>query len=508
MANGTELDALKAKFREGRRAEAIAECEALAERHAGRRDIAQLAGMMHVMQRDFARALQYLQRAREPGREPPDLLFNIGMCQRELKDHAAAAQTFRDYTARFPQDAAAWGSLAESAFQLNAFADALSAADRAIALEPSFAQVLALRGNVREATGNVEAAVADYRAALALAPDDGATLKKATLCLLELGRAHEGVQLCRDVLKVRPDSLTAKLGAEWLLSQQVPLWHVPMMNEPERNQAFHDGLSAAVGPGQLVFEIGTGSGLLAMMAAKLGASEVVTCEAVPLVAQTAERIVARNGFGGRIRVLSKPSQAVQLGTDLPRQADLLVHEIFSSELLGEHVLPAIEDAKARLLKPGGKVLPSAASIMVALVGGDDLAPNLHAGESFGFDLREFNAIQPRKRPLYREDLRPVLMSEPVEAFRFDFAGRSTFPPEKKRIAIPATQAGECHGLIQWIRIELGEGVAYENHPSRVKPVSNWQHTVYTFVEPLSIQVGTVVAVDATHDRSRPWFELA
>ena len=108
-------------------------------------------------------------------------------------------------------------------------------------------------------------------------------------------------------MKADPGNLTARLGAEWLLSQVVPLWHVPMMNEHERNEAFHQGLQSAA-PGKTVFEIGTGSGLVAMMAARSGARHVFTCEAVPLVADTAARIVARNGYADRVTVLSKPSR--------------------------------------------------------------------------------------------------------------------------------------------------------------------------------------------------------
>jgi hypothetical protein len=146
--------------------------------------------------------------------------------------------------------------------------------------------------------------------------------------------------------------------------------------------------------------------------------------------------------------------------------------------------------------------------MVALVGGEALAQNLHVGDSFGFDLRDFNAIQPKKRPLYREDLAPVLLGDAVEAFRFDFMKQSTFPAERKRLQVAATQRGRCHGLIQWIRIEMGEGVVYENHPSAPRPVSNWQHTVYAFDEPVDLEVGEVLSVNAWHDRARPWFELA
>lgn len=78
----------------------------------------------------------------------------------------------------------------------------------------------------------------------------------------------------------------------------------------------------------------------------------------------------------------------------------------------------------------------------------------YVNESFGFDLREFNAIHPKKRLLYRADLAPVLMSDDIEAFRFDFRKDSTFPAERKEIKITATKGGLCYGVIQWIRIEL------------------------------------------------------
>lgn len=49
-----------------------------------------------------------------------------------------------------------------------------------------------------------------------------------------------------------------------------------------------------------MFEIGTGSGLLAMMAARLGASSVTTCEAEPLLAATGKELIAANGLSAKI----------------------------------------------------------------------------------------------------------------------------------------------------------------------------------------------------------------
>src|SRR5262249_45907296 len=251
-------------------------------------------------------------------------------------------------------------------------------------------------------------------------PDDEDVLKKISVCLVDLNRGREAIQYCRNALEVRPSLLTAKLGITWVLSRMIPTWHLPMMNEWDRNNAYYLGMQSAIAPDKSVLEIGTGSGLLSMMAARLGARDVVTCEAVSLLAETAQKIVENNMYQDCIRVLSKSSFEIEIGKDLPEKADILIHEIFSSELIAEHVIPAIEDAKRRLVKPGARILPAASSIMIALVGGDEIGKYLHVKDSFGFDLRQFNTIAPKKIPLYREDLSARLLSGDVEAFRFDF----------------------------------------------------------------------------------------
>lgn len=568
------MESVKRKFRDGQHAQAIAECEALCHADPANSELRKLCAMMLALVGQHARALVHLYPLLETRPNDADIPFNIGICERERGDPAAAARHFELYTQRWPDRADGWASLAECRFQLGAFDEGIALADRALALDPGslaawlvranchksarrFADALSayamadrieptvesllnagqvlletgdaaqaverftrgialdgemarlrvLRGDAHQRLGDLPAAAEDYAQALQRAPDDAATLEKATLCLLEIDQAPRAIELCREVLRVRPDQLTAKRGLEWVLSKLVPVWHVPMMNEEGRNKAYEDGLRAVVAPDRLVLEVGTGSGLLSMMAARLGAREVVTCEAVDLIAQTARGIVRANGYDDRVTVLSKPSDRVEVGADLPRQADVLVHEIFSSELLGEHVLPAIEDAKRRLLRPGGDVMPCAASVMIALVGGDELGRNLHVGEVSGFDLRGFNAIYPKNRLLHREDLAPLMMCDDIEAFRFDFVRDSAFPAEHKTIDVVATRAGSCHGIIQWIRIELAPGVRYENHPGTRRDVTGWQHMVFGFDAPVDLAVGSRLRIKAMHDRSRPWFEL-
>lgn len=392
--------------------------------------------------------------------------------------------------------------------EIDRVSEGIDSLTRAIELAPSVASLRVTRGNVFHNRGKLPEAVADYRAALTLAPGDGEALKKACLCLLAMGRADQAIELCQGILRVRPDMLTATLVHEWVLNELVATWHVPMMNEQERNQAYCRALESVVTPEKVVLEIGTGSGLLSMMAARLGARTVVTCEAVELIAETARRIVKRNNYQDQIAVLAKLSSAVQLGTDFPVKADILVHEIFASDLLGEHLLDAIEDAKQRLLQPDAEILPSAASIMIALVGGAELGKHLHVEESFGFDLRDFNAINAKRSPLFRHDLETTLLSDDVEAFRFDFLRDATFAAESKSISIEARSTGLCYGVIQWIRIELNQDVRFENHPSQRRSIANWQNIVHRFDQPLPLEAGSVVTVTAAHNRQQPWFDLA
>jgi type II protein arginine methyltransferase len=571
----SQLDALTKKFREGRHAEALAECEALCRQHPGDLAVQRLCARMQALVGNFPRALELFLQMRDPAKEDAENLFNIALCERELKNFDGASRYFTLYTRAFPQHADGWAGLAECQLELQQFTHSLASADRALQIDaaslpgwavraksqqalgqreealksfkranvqhpdvdnllaqsllqlelgqapdalqtidqaiakaPQLGKLRAARGDAQQDMGQMPQAAEDYRLALALGAHDDETIKKATVCMLEVGRGQEALALCQDILRQHPDHVTAKTGAEWLLSRMVPLWHLPMMNETARNQAYFDGLRALVSPEKSVFEIGTGSGLLAMMAARLGAQHVVTCEAVGIIADTAKKIVARNHLQAQVSVLDKPSMHVNIGVDMAEPADILVHEIFSSELLGEHVLPAIEDAKRRLLRPGGQVLPASASIMIALVGGDDVGKYLWVDQAFGFDVGVFNAIHPKKRPLYREDLAPELLSDDVVAFSFDFAGQTEFPAEQKTLELVARGTGTCYGVIQWLRIDVAPGVRFENHPSQPRLVSNWQHTVYGFDAPIQLQQGDSLRIAARHDRARPWFALA
>ena len=356
--------------------------------------------------------------------------------------------------------------------------------------------------------GDMEGAALAFRQAIRIKPDFAEAHSNLGHVLRLTGELEKAAKSYETAIQLSPDLLPAKSGLSETMFRLVPPWHVPMINDQARNEFYLSALKSVVTPESKVLEIGTGSGLLSMMAARCGAREVVSCEAVPLIAETARRIISKNGFEKRIQIISRRSTDLtpeQLGfTD---GADILVSEIFSSEILGERVLHSIEDAKRRLLKPGGRVVPDAGSIMIALFGGDEIGSNLFAGEPCGFDLSLFNSLICRRQSIARKDLKVELLTNEIEAFRFNFEKESFFPNEAKTLRMTVERPGACLGIIQWIRLQMGDEFVFTNHPSVKSAASSWHYSAFLLPAPRNLQANQTAIVSAAHDRNEVWFSL-
>jgi tetratricopeptide (TPR) repeat protein len=431
---------------------------------------------------------------------------NLGITLYEMKRLDESEACHRQALALKPDFAEGHNNLGNALKELGRLEEAEASYRQALALKPDFAEAYSNLGIVLQKLQRHEEAVKSYRQAIALKPDFVPAHIGLAETLLALRQATEAVASYRTAIDFVPHSIEAHDGLNSALGNLVPMWHLPMMNDKPRNDAYFSALWAAVTPDTHVLEIGTGSGLLAMMAARLGARQVTTCEAVTTIADTARAIVADNGFSDRVTVHAKMSTDLVVGSDMDDRADLLVSEILSSEFLGEGVLPSIEDAKRRLLKPGGRIIPARGSVQFALFGGAEIEMNLRVDEVYGFNLSRFNTIAPQKQYVSRNDLNIDFLSDDVCSLSFDFEKTEQFPASEERVIdVPVRKAGRCCGIIQWIRLEMDDTVVFENHPSVQNPASGWQHCVYLFPEPLDVSPGQVITVVAAHNRNIPWF---
>jgi type II protein arginine methyltransferase len=203
----------------------------------------------------------------------------------------------------------------------------------------------------------------------------------------------------------------------------------------------------------------------------------------------------------RVTVVAKPSSELRIGIDLPAPAEVLICEIFSVQVIAEGVLPTLEDAKARLLAARASVIPCAAIARAALVAGDELARRTRVGRVRGFDLSALNEHTPTVQYLSGEE-QLTFLSAPCELFRFDLGNSHSFPSEKRLIPLVATAGGLCQGVVQWLRLELCEGVDFENQPGtpEAQTSRHWQPVLYPFPEPIAVSAGQTVMVRASHNR--------
>lgn len=188
-----------------------------------------------------------------------------------------------------------------------------------------------------------------------------------------------------------PDDFEVRLGYHGALGNVGPAWHFPMVHDKPRNEAYRNAIRATVTEGMSVLEIGTGTGLLAMMAVEAGARHVTTCEKVPEIAARARQVIAQNGFQDRITVLDKHSRELSVGTDLPEKSDILISEILGAAFLGEAVLTLVLHARQELLKPDAPMIPRGGATMAGIVDISGIESILDVGtDVMGFDLSPFN----------------------------------------------------------------------------------------------------------------------
>jgi protein arginine N-methyltransferase 7 len=241
---------------------------------------------------------------------------------------------------------------------------------------------------------------------------------------------------------------------------EVPDFHVRMLRDDLRNAAYRAAIERFA-PGRSMLDIGTGSGLLAMMAARAGAAQVYACEANPMLAASARAVIAANGLSDRITVFDCHSGKLDRNRDLGGGVDLVVSEVFCHTLIGEGVLASLAHARAELTQPGALFLPARASIEVALA---EFPPFVESvGLVEGFDLSAFAGHLNVARHLPAEDPALALRSAPATLFAFDFAAGDPAERGTAQLAL-ASIGGVVSGLAQWLRLTFADDIIYENRP--------------------------------------------
>ncbi len=245
-----------------------------------------------------------------------------------------------------------------------------------------------------------------------------------------------------------------------------------MMADRTRMRAYFDAMREVLRPGHVVLDLGTGAGIHALYACKLGARHVYAVETNAAI-ELARELAIANGLADRITFI----RAASTDVTLPEKADVIVSDLRGVlPLYGAH-LESLADARARHLAPGGVLLPAAdhlcASVVEAPEAFDRLMGPWLAGEgSLG---RELSLDLSRGASIVAGGIYPdVPPLEPAHQLSPACRWASVTygePPTGLVSGVASgafTRAGTAHGLALWFDAEIlardGEPIGYSNAP--------------------------------------------
>ena len=328
---------------------------------------------------------------------------------------------------------------------------------------------------------------------------------------LEEGRATPGEPVA---LKVWQDAgqllLTADPPRARPKHAQVPRWHFDMVLDDERNGAYEAAVRNAVDLKRafgaqevLALDVGAGSGLLSMLAARAGADRVVACEINGHMCDVGEETVVMNGFADRILMLNRDARRMSAavrkpdGTppDLDRKADVLIYEVFDSGLIGEGALHLVAHAREKLLREDATLVPMSASVFCQPL-------QFRVGAMRGLDAAQVNRW--RWRPDYEGvDLNGCRgawtpLAEPTEVFLFDFyEHEANMVPAQRAMRIPIHTDGVLNAVAFWFELHLDEETTLSTSPHGAKG-RTWQQAVQ-LVEEVRVTAGMELGLVGRHD---------
>ena len=143
--------------------------------------------------------------------------------------------------------------------------------------------------------------------------------------------------------------------------QQLLLYHQSLLRDEERNRLFFKALESVVTSDTRVLDIGSGSGVWAITAAKLGAKSVTAIEENPPLIPVIMAHAAENGVADRIEIIN----GLSLDAELKHKYDVVVSETIGNQAFDENIIPTMVDARERFLAEGGQLIPQKIALKAA-----------------------------------------------------------------------------------------------------------------------------------------------
>lgn len=267
-------------------------------------------------------------------------------------------------------------------------------------------------------------------------------------------------------------------------------YHRTLIADRVRNKAFHDALARTIKRGETtVADIGAGTGLIGLMAAKLGAREVMLYEAAE-VAGVADAVLKANKARGCHLM---PCHSTEM--EDPPRVDLVVSETLGNYAFEENIIATLADAERRHLKDGGVIIPSRIRQFVAPVVSDRIHRELTVWDDVGFDIdlavaRTMSLNNVYVRTLDTDDL--LDDGDTAKIWDEVTLGVDKRGARKGEASWMITRAQTVYGFAYWWEAELVPGVTLSTAPDA--PRTHWEQLYFPILKPISLEPGESLLV--------------
>jgi protein arginine N-methyltransferase 1 len=280
--------------------------------------------------------------------------------------------------------------------------------------------------------------------------------------------------------------------------------HRTMIRDRVRTEAFRRAIDSVVRPGDVVLDVGAGSGILSLFAARAGAARVYAVEETT-IAVLAQELAVANGVEDVVQVI----QGDAMDVEPPERVDVIVSEWLGGFGIDEGMLVPVIAARDRWLKPGGVMIPHSVTAWAALVHDRSLGDMVDFLRDSPYGLRLDALVEKTVNEiLYSGSSRHLaagdLRSEPSELWTTDadvIPLEQARAPHEAEALLPVRDHGMANSLALWFSAELAPGISLSVGPG--DPPTHWGMTTAPLRSPVELEPGMVVRARVRTAPARP-----
>jgi type I protein arginine methyltransferase len=256
-----------------------------------------------------------------------------------------------------------------------------------------------------------------------------------------------------------------------------------------RIEPYVRALKAAIKPGDIVLDIGTGTGFFAVLACKFGAKKVYAIEPDDAI-MVAKQVAIDNGCADKIEFI----QGISTQIDLPERVDVMISDLRGVIPLHQHHIKSIADARQRLLATNGIQIPQQDTIWVTPISDPEYYQQQYQSPwedaPYGCILtthRRFVTNTWHKHRLQQSQF----LGDPQIWTLLDYT-KATEPNVKSTLTWQVDRSATIHGIGMWFDANLFAGIGFSNAPDR--PEYIYGNAFFPLSDPINLATGDRVSV--------------